>query len=187
MTCNARVSTGVGTAARARAGRLSPVKRRFLAPAARATVGAAAVALLASGCAVFSPVTTNLQYDPADGVPATVGDLALRDLVLVGGDGEAVVSGSAVNLGHETLTVQFTAIATDQQTEPAGGSEITLKPREQVDLATKGLVLQGVTAKPGSIAGLGITSRTGGAVVVNVPVLRAVGAYATVTPTVPAP
>ncbi len=118
----------VGLAVRvgARAGRLWPVKRRSLAlpvpSAVRRTLpalaaGAIAVTLTA-GCQVFSPVQTDVAYAPADGVPVDIGQLALRDLVLVGdGSGEAVVSGSAVNLGGETITMQL-----QPEADPATGA-----------------------------------------------------------------
>ena len=73
--------------------------RRFLAqtaapaaPAARyrrtvAVLGGVAIATLASGCMVFNPVQTDVPYEPADGISAEVGDLSIRDLLLVGGGG----------------------------------------------------------------------------------------------------
>jgi hypothetical protein len=177
------------------------VKRRFLAPpaasaarasrvasasrAARVIAGTAAVAALASGCAVFSPIGTDSPYAPADGVPANVGELAIRNLVLVGtGSGKLTVSGSAINLGTSTLTVQFQAQPSDPSAAPAGGSEVTLKPREQIDLATKGLVLEGVTTKPGYIVPVMVVSSQGGTTIVNAPLLPPTGYYTTVTPPV---
>ena len=93
------------------------MKRRFLAltparrPSTRRVVdvlAGVALAVVTTGCQVNSPVQTDAPYVPADGVPADVGDLAVRDLVLVGdGTGTAVVSGSAINLGDEAMTVQI--------------------------------------------------------------------------------
>ena len=177
------------------AGRLSPVKRRLpaTAPAHRPfvrraiAVGAGlAVVGVTAGCQVNNPVTTDIQYSPADGVPANVGELAIRDLVLVGdGTGVVVIAGNAINKGTDAMTVQIAAqpnATADPSTSPQGGSELQLGPREQVDLATKGLQLADVTAKPGTIVPVSVTSSTGGTTVVSVPVLPAVDHYATVTP-----
>lgn len=155
---------------------------------AGATVSAAAVVGLTAGCMVLSPVQTNQPYVPADGLPANVGDVALRDLLLVGGaGGPAVISGSAINEGGENVQVQVQQQAADGTT--SGGSEIALTPRAQIDLSSQGLVLSKVDAKPGALATLRITATPGGTTIVTVPVLAATDYYATVTPapTAPAP
>jgi hypothetical protein len=178
-----------------RAGRLWPVKRRlpaaapahrpFLRRALAAGAGLAVVGVTA-GCQVNNPLTTNIQYAPADGVQADVGNLAIRDLVLVGdGSGPLVVSGNATNRGTDAMTVQLAAQpgTTEEPTSPSqGGSEIQLGPREQVDLATKGLQLTGVSSKAGTLVPVSVTSSTGGTTIVSVPVVPAVDYYATVTP-----
>ncbi len=68
-----------------------------------------------------------------------MGQLALRDLVLVGdGTGTVVVSGSAINLGEQDMTVQIAAQPDPNATTPPSGSEVQLRPHEQVNLATQG-------------------------------------------------
>jgi hypothetical protein len=175
-----------------RAGRLSPVKRRCpaLSPARRpstrrlsAALAGVALAVVTTGCQVNSPVQTNIAYVPADGVPADIGQLALRDLVLVGdGTGTVVISGSAYNFGKEDVTVQIAPQADPNATSAPSGSEVRLTPFEQVNLSTKGLQLTDVKTKPGGVVPVTITSSTGGTTVVKVPVLTATGYYATVTP-----
>jgi hypothetical protein len=141
------------------------------------------LAVVTTGCQVNSPVQTNTPYVPADGVPANVGQLAVRDLLLVGdGNGTVVISGSAINLGEQDMTVQIAAQADPNATGAPSGSEVRLGPREQVNLSTKGLQLTDVKTKPGGLAPVTITSDTGGTTVVKVPVLTASGHYATVTP-----
>jgi len=164
--------------------------RRFLAPTpasasharrAAAALSGLAVATLASGCMVFNPVQTDVPYEPADGVSANVGQLALRDLVVVGGGGgSAVVSGSAINLSNESMTVQVAPQSSGGAS--ASGSEVRLRPRQQLSLATKGLRLEGIEAKPGTVIPISITSTPGGTTIVQVPVLAATGAYETITP-----
>ena len=172
------------------AGKLCPVKRRLLVQTPvrrRVSALAAGVALAAvtAGCQVSSPLQTDEPYLPADGVAADVGQLAVRDLVLVGdGSGPAVVSGSVVNLGMQSMTVQFALV--DASGGSSGGSEVELSPREQVDLSKKGLQLADVTGKPGSLVPMDITSSTGGTTTVKVPVLAARDYYAHLTPAAPA-
>jgi hypothetical protein len=164
---------------------MAPVKRRFPAKStlrrAAASVVAVSALTLTSGCAMFNPVQTNQEYVPADGVPADIGKVALRDLVLVSdGEGTAVLAGSAINTGTEDVTVQLSPQG--EGGAPAGGSELELGPREQVNLATEGLQFSDVTAKPGRLVPVAVRSSDGGTTVVQVPVLAATGAYATVTP-----
>lgn len=159
------------------------MKRRFPAQSSLRRVAASVVAVsaltLTSGCAMFNPVQTNQTYVPADGVPADIGTLALRDLVLVSdGEGTAVLSGSAINTGSDELTVQLTPQGQDGA---GGGSEIKLGPREQVSLATKGLQFSDIQAKPGTLLPVAVQS-SAGTQIVRVPVLPATGPYATVTP-----
>jgi hypothetical protein len=142
-----------------------------------------ALAAVTTGCQVSNPVQTDNAYVPADGVPATVGQLAVRDLALVGdGTGTVVVSGSAINLGNDTMTVQIAPQAGADAAAPPSGSELELAPREQVNLTTKGLQLSDVKTKPGGLVPVVVTSSSGGTTVVKVPVLPAKGYYATVTP-----
>ncbi|WP_076261793.1 hypothetical protein [Intrasporangium flavum] len=156
----------------------TPVRRRVSALAA-----GLALAAVTAGCQVNSPVQTDVAYVPADGVPADVGQLAVRNLVLVGdGTGQAVVTGSAINLGTDPMTVKFVPQAAQGATAAPSGSEVPLGPREQVDLAGKGLQLSGVTAKPGTLVPVTITSSTGGTTVAQVPVLPPDGYYSTATP-----
>ncbi len=161
------------------------MKRRFPAQSSLRRVAASVVAVsaltLTSGCAMFNPVQTDQAYVPADGMPADVGKLALRDLVLVAdGEGTAVLSGSAVNTGGDRITVQLTPQG--QQGAATGGSELELGPREQVNLSTKGLQFSDVEAKPGTLLPVAIQSSDGGTQIVKVPVVKATGSYATITP-----
>ena len=151
---------------------------------AAASLSGLAVAGLTAGCMVFSPVQTTVPYDPADGNATNIGAVALRDLSLVGGGGQAVISGSAINEGDAPITVEVAQQASDGSV--AGGSKVELGPREQIDLATRNLVLADVAAKPGAVATLRITATPGGTTVITVPVLAADRYLSTVTPT-PAP
>jgi hypothetical protein len=163
----------------------APAHRPFVRRALAAGAGLLVVGVTA-GCQVNNPVQTDVPYQPADGVAANVGELAVRGLVLIGdGTGPVVISGSATNKGTESMTVQIAAQpgATADPSAPQGGSELQLGPREQVDLATKGLQLTGVTSKPGTLVPVSVTSSTGGTTIVSAPLLPAVDYYSTITPT----
>jgi hypothetical protein len=59
------------------------VKIRFVLVAALA----ASVALGTAGCNLIQPQATTTKYDPSDGVGIDVGDVALRNLILISDDG----------------------------------------------------------------------------------------------------
>lgn len=168
------------------------MKRRFLAPAparrpsvrrAAAVLAGVALAAVTAGCELNSPLQTQASYQPADGVNTSVGNLDLRDLALIGdGTGAVVINGSAYNHGEQDVTVQIAPQADPNAATPPTGSELQLKPFEQVALASKGLQLSQVSAKPGTMIPVKITSNTGGTAVVKVPVLAPTDYYSTVTP-----
>jgi hypothetical protein len=107
------------------------VTTRPAAPTARRRLGAAAATLvIASGlgaCQVASPVTTDLSYDPADGLSLTVGEVEILDLLVVStGVGEVgVVSGYAVNRSSEPANLEIVLSAED-------GTEVALEPAVEV-------------------------------------------------------
>lgn len=78
----------------------------------------AAAALTLSACQITSPVTTDMGYDPADGVSVDVGDVAVRDLLVVSeGDGApGIVSGLVVNNSAEPVEVTLAVNVEGQMT-----------------------------------------------------------------------
>jgi hypothetical protein len=92
------------------------VRRRFLAPLALAAVFAAGL----TGCTLNAQIATMKQYDPSDGVGADLGEVALRNILLISNEnGEAnlvmtVVNNSGADL---SLNVQYDDGAT-RQTSP---------------------------------------------------------------------
>ena len=84
-----------------------------------AGLGAVSVATLLSACALFSPMSTEIVYNPGDGVAVSLGDVDVRDLLVVGTEqGEpATILAYVVNRSAEDVTV---SISTE------GGSPVTL-------------------------------------------------------------
>jgi hypothetical protein len=94
---------------------------------ASALLAGAATAVLA-GCGLVTPQATTFQYDPSDGVSATVGDVEVEGLLVITDDGElgnllfTAVNGSdaGVNLnvqydssaGRQTHTIALAASST---------------------------------------------------------------------------
>lgn len=97
------VRPGAGNDALSAAGRLGwlivyrledPVRARAVAAIALSGV----LALGLSGCNFVTPPGTNEPYDPSDGINFTVGDLMLRNMLVITDDGETgSLLGTAVN------------------------------------------------------------------------------------------
>lgn len=144
-----------------------------------ATVASAAVL---AGCQVMSPIQTNVAYQPANGVAVDLGDVQIRDLVVVSSaKGEVgTLSGMVVNNGTQPVTISFAAGA-------AGGSVMAQAPAEkQTRLSgvagTTPITLPSIDAAPGGIVRLTVSTPAGGASEVSVPVLLPDGIYASITP-----
>ena len=145
------------------------------AAAALRTAALAAAALLASGCAVFSPVQTDVDYQPADGVKLSIEGLELRNLAIVAPEkgGTGVIIGQAVNSGTSAVDVTFGVeggAATATAAVPANSGD-TLSD------STSGVTLDGMPAGPGEVVQLLVSTPEAGQNVVTVPVLAATGYY----------
>ncbi len=151
-------------------------------PLTRASKGAAAVAIAAaavlSGCQLASPVQTNVMYNAADGVPVDLGNVQIRDLVIVADTkgGPGTLSGSLINTASTPQTVTFadgqsqaTAEAQPYSQEPISG--------------TSEVVIPQVSAPPGGVVQLTVATQASGASVVTVPVVLADLYYKTLAPT----
>jgi len=141
-----------------------------------------ATAAVLSGCQVMSPVQTTVTYQPANGVAVDLGDVQLRDLVVVSrAKGEVgTLSGMVVNNGTEPVTISFTAGA-------SGGSVMAQAPADkQTRLSgipgTAPVTLPSIDAAPGGIVTLTVSTPAAGASEVSVPVLLPDGIYANITP-----
>lgn len=91
---------------------------------------AAAVALGTTSCNLLAPQATLKIYDPSDGVSATVGDIALRNaLVLVDGEDSGFLLVTVINTGSEARSVSIQVGSGSDRQEftvlAAGGSTTT--------------------------------------------------------------
>lgn len=119
---------------------------------AASVVLAAGLLLGTSGCAFFAPQSTLIRYDPSDGIGTQVGNVKVRNALLLTQDGErASLLINFINDGNTPvdLTVQYTL-------KPGGTTTTTVHLKAgQVktfgDSESHQLVLQGIDKKPGEL------------------------------------
>ena len=148
---------------------------------AAATIAAAVLVL--SGCQVASPIQTNVPYQPADGVAVDLGDVQIRDLVVVtdAKGGVGTLSGLVVNRGTAPVTVTFAAgpgAETRTRAIIPAGSPTQLSGVEGVTPVT----IPSIPAAPGDMVSVVVSTPDAGAPVVSVPVLLPTGYYSSITP-----
>ena len=149
------------------------------APALRASALVGAT-LLASGCAVFSPVQTQISYPPAEGVSLSTDDVEFRDLALISSaaGANAVLIGQAVNETSAAVPVSF---AIEGQSSPTTHT-VPAKSGETLSDDTSSLTIPAVPAGPGEVIELVVTTGGSGQNVVTVPVLADAGFYEGLAP-----
>lgn len=151
----------------------------------RGRTGAAILALAAAtglaGCQVASPITTELDYDPADGVSVEVGDVVVRDLLVVSeaAEAEGLLRGLVVNQGTEPATVSVQledqSGLTPQLEVPPGGSARL----DGVSGTESGepVTIASVPSAPGTYMTLRVVTADGSAGSARVPILLPEGPY----------
>jgi hypothetical protein len=154
---------------------------------ATSVVLAAGILLGTSACNLLAPQATTLHYDPSDGVSANVGDLAVRNALLISNDeGDATLSATVVNKGDSahSLEVQYQAEGDKVSTN------VTIEPRSTVVLGgVDGPVVTISTeeAAPGTLFPIFVQYGNETGVEMLVPVLDGtLDIYSTLVPT-PAP
>ena len=159
----------------------------------------------------MSPIQTSVPYQPADGVAVDLGEVQVRDLVVIAGaKGEVgTLSGMVLNNGTEPVTVTFAAGTTgttsttgtsttgttgttsttgtgtadsSAQADVPAGTAIRLSGVEGATPVT----LPDIATAPGGIMRITVSTPTAGAPEVSVPVLLPTGYYSAITPP-PAP
>ncbi|MBD7996154.1 hypothetical protein H9639_12675 [Arthrobacter sp. Sa2CUA1] len=104
--------------------RFTPKNRTRTAAAA----GVIALSLLgATGCSAVNDQATTMEYSPSDGIVQDIGELQLRNIVVVSdGDGEpGRLLGTAANASTEPITFELSIGGTDLSWNiPAGGKVV---------------------------------------------------------------
>ena len=136
------------------------------------------MALGLSACQVASPVTTDLSYDPADGVSVVLGDVRILDLLVVseGGGAAGIVAGSVVNTSREEVTVSMAVQGEEGRTDLS--PTLTVPPTTSVRADGEGesgsgepVRVESVEVNAGQLVTLRITTSAGETASRRVPVL----------------
>ena len=110
------------------------------------------LALGTTGCNLIQPQATTHQYDPSDGIGVNVGEVQLRNLILISNDGEAAsLLLSAINTtGSDIdLSIQFLSKGTMVQGQLTVPSSHT--PTSWGGAKEDKIVFEGINAQPGSL------------------------------------
>ena len=141
------------------------MKARLAASAALAL----GIAIGGSGCAMITYQATTEKYDASDGVPADVGTLDIRNILVVsedGRDGNLVMT--VVNTGDDDVTLEV------QVVDGSSSVELDIDAGETIALGTdeeEPLLLEGIDAEPGTLVPLYFQYGTEEGAEVQVPVL----------------
>ena len=135
-----------------------------------AAVSALALPVVLSGCAVFSPMATENMYNPGDGTNVSLGDVEIRDILLLGSeqDGPARIIAYVVNNGTEPVTVDFTGAggSASVEVEPQSAKQISAPGEEGVSLDALGVA-------PGAMVPLQVQAGDSAPAEVSVPSVSA--------------
>lgn len=161
--------------------KIAPVTLRTAA----ATVLAGSVAVLAAGCNFIAPQHTFEIMDVVDGTNATVGDVALRNVLAVTDDGsEASLVMVLLNSSDDDAEVRFeyeTETGTETQTvDVPAGTEV----RRGTSADAEQLVLSDLDVTPGALLPVFVQYGAETGSMIDVPVLTgAFPRYSTLLPT----
>lgn len=143
-----------------------------------ATALAAVAAVSLAGCQWTSTVQTDRPYIPADGAQANVGQVQLRNVLVVADrqGGEGNVYGLAVNSSTTPVDVSVSGAE--------GNASFQVPPQGSMQFSTEQakMTLPQVQGAPGSLVPLRVQT-SAGAVEVQAPVLAPEGYYQTLAPT----
>ena len=152
-----------------------------------------------SGCMFFTPQQTARSYTPSDGVNGHVGDVAIRNVLLLTDEAPSTsqaanMLGVLVNSGDsaKTVTLQYATSSGTESTTltvPANGL-LSLRPNPatqtdaSVPTAARDVQLQDVDAVPGGLFTIGFAVSGSNPVSLSVPVLTGtLEEYASLLPT----
>ena len=124
--------------------------------AASVVLASAVVLLSTAGCTFFAPQTTLKPYDPSDGVNTQIGEVYVRNVLLLTEDGkDASLLLSVVNETDNGQSVQFQYEGTDSDgTTGKVDKSVFANAGTATSVGGHGenqIVLTGINAKPGSL------------------------------------
>lgn len=101
---------------------------------------AAAALLTATGCGYVSPQATADDYAPSDGIQADLGDVKLRNFMIIAEDenSEGRLIGTVRNTGSEDATLSVDADGATAEVEVPANDSVVLEKSEPVTLDEAG-------------------------------------------------
>ncbi len=132
---------------------------------------AGALLLGTTGCTFVAEIATLEEYDPSDGVGATIGDVQVRNMLAITEDGTRaalVFSGNNTGQDDVQLSVSLTEGGASAQRVSLPAGELT-----PVGSGTTQLVLEGLDVVPGSLLPDYVQYGSEPGRLLNVPVLDA--------------
>ncbi len=162
-----------------------PARRRTAALLAVASAG-----LLLSGCSFRAPNTAIQPYAPADGLQAELGDVLVRNMLVVSeGEGApGLLVGALVNRGDEDSTVQVEVGGTQVELDVPAGVSVALgngreRPDgEQATIVEETVEVDEVEPRAGGVIDLSVSDQVGGSASLRVPVVLPEGIYEDLAP-----
>lgn len=155
---------------------------------AATTLVAAGLVLGMSGCGMITPVATEIKYDPSAGVSVTLGDVALRNILIItdtdaAGDNDGSLVMTAINTGSSdaVVTVQYlsNSVRQTQTFDVAAGQSIAFGTQD-----TSPLQLPAINTPAGAMLSVYFQSGTADGHEILVPVLnQSISSYRTLGPT----
>jgi hypothetical protein len=156
---------------------------------AATVVLAASLLLSTTGCSFFAVNSTLKKYDPSDGVGASIGNVKVRNALLLTKDGqEASFLVNLINTGEKTVSVKIQYNGTT-----AAGDTGKVNESVQLDAGevrtfgssnTRQLIFNGIDSKPGSLFPVFVQYGSNSGKELLVPVLNgALSEYSTLLPT----
>ena len=123
---------------------------------AASVVLASVVLLSTAGCSFFAPQTTFKAYDPSDGVNAQIGDIYIRNVILLTKDGSAASllvnvvnesdNGQSVKFQYEGSNSDGTTGKVDKTVFANPGTATSVGGHDSDQI-----ILTGINAKPGTL------------------------------------
>ena len=165
------------------------INRTRLTRAIASIALASGVLLGTSACVFMTPIATLEEYDPSDGINATVGTVDLRNVIVFVDEetGAASLMVTLVNTGDKEaqLSLQFASGGDDVTVvAPVGGLQVlsfgTTPDEEQI------LILDAGT-RPGALFPVYVQYGANQGQQLTVPVLSATGVYEGLGPVIPEP
>ncbi|UOQ88413.1 hypothetical protein MUN74_14155 [Agromyces endophyticus] len=146
------------------------MKARLAASAALAL----GIALGASGCSMLTYQATTEPYDASDGVGVNVGNLHLRNVLVVSDDGvDGTLVLTIVNDGDEDVELGVQVADGETETIPVdAGATVAFGVADEDELdVVQPLVLRGIDTKPGALLPIYFQYGSAEGIEKNIPVL----------------